>query len=326
MNMDGFNDYLEEDLGLDQDTTIEPIIETPLVVEDNLFDEQNIVDTATPTESILDQLLKAKGISDSMVTILDEDEQEKEVNFYDLSREDQLEILNMTEPAENNDLDNSEIDLINHLRTNNLSVDDFLAQYRESILAEAQQGSEPSYDLDAYDDQELFLLDLKQKYDLTDEELQTELEKELANPDLFTKKVTKLRDEYQQLENQYKANQQAEFDAQRDEQYNQFSTAMTTIATKVSDYHGVFLEDDEKQETLSYLLDLDDSGVSQFSKDLNNPDRLYEAAWYLRYGAEAFKALENAYEAEIAKLKKVDKPRVVVRNSDKPIKNINDLF
>jgi hypothetical protein len=322
--MDGFEDYLEEDLGLDQVSTDEPIIEEPIKIEDNIFDE-NIVD-AQPTGSVLDELLKAKGITDSMVTIIDENEEEKEVNFYDLSREDQLDILNMTEEPEANDLDNSEIDLINHLRTNNLSVDDFLAQYRESILAEVQQPVEPAYDIDAYDDQELFLLDLKNKYDLTDEELQTELEKELANADLFTKKVTKLRTEYKQLEDQYKAQQQAEFDAQREEQYNQFANAMVDISTNVSDFHGVYLEDNEKQETLSYLLDLDDSGVSRFSKDLNDPDRLYEAAWYLRYGAEAFKALESAYEAEIAKLKKVDKPRVVVRNSDKQIQNINDLF
>lgn len=324
MSMDGFDDYLEEDLGLDQATPGESTPDEPLVIADNIF-EENLIDTPT-TDSILDGLLKAKGISDSMVTIIDENKEEKEVNFYDLSREEQLDILNMAEEVETNDLDNSEIDLINHLRTNNMSIDDFLAQYRESILAEAQQEVEPTYDIDAYDDQELFLLDLKNKYDLTDEELQTELEKELANTDLFTKKVTKLREEYQQLETQYRNNQQVEFDAQREEQYNQFANAMVDIATSVSDFHGVYLEDNEKQETLSYLLDLDDSGVSQFSKDLNDPDRLYEAAWYLRYGAEAFKALESAYEAEIARLKKVDKPRVVVRNSDKPIKNINDLF
>lgn len=321
--MDGFNDYLEEDLGLDEVTPVEEINDEPLRIEDNIF-EENLIDN-TPTRTVLDELLAAKGITDSMVTIVDENEEEKEVNFYDLSREEQLEILSMTEAPANDELDGTEIDLINHLRTNNLSVDEFLTQYRDAILAEAQQLAEPTYDIDAYDDQELFLLDLKEKYDLTDEELQTELEKELANADLFTKKVTKLRTEYKQLEDQYKAQQQAEFENQRQEQYNQFSNAMIGIAEDVEDFHGVFLEDNEKTETLSYLLDLDETGVSQFSKDLNDPQKLYEAAWYLRYGAEAFKALENAYEAEIAKLKKVDKPRVVVRNSEKKVNSIYDL-
>ena len=324
MIMEGFDDYLEEDLKLD-----EPIVDTPIETEytqktdDNIFDESP--DNVQTNNSVLDDFLRERGIVDSKVKILDENDQELEVNFYDLSRKEQLEILSLTEPTVENDLDDSEIDLLNHLRSNNLSVEDFLAQYREAILAEAQIPSEPSYDIDAYDDHELFLLDLKNKYDLTDEELQSELEKELTNEELFTKKVTKLRAEYKQLEDQYKANQQAEFEAQRNEQYNQFANTMVDVATNVSDYHGVFLEDNEKSETLSYLLDLDDAGTSQFYKDLNDPQKLYEAAWYLRYGAEAFRALENAYEAEIAKLKEEDKPRVVVRNSEKKVNSIYDL-
>lgn len=321
--MEGFNDYLEEDLGLD--APVEEIIDNePIKSEDDDFFGTQI-DKNTNTNSILEDFLKERGILDSKVKIVDENNEEQEISFYDLSREEQMEILNSSEPTEENDLDDSEIDLINHLRTNNLSVEDFLAQYREAILAETQTAAEPSYDIDAYDDQELFLLDLKNKYDLTDEELQAELEKELVNEELFTKKVTKLRAEYKQLEDQYKTQQEAEFEAQRNEQYSQFANTMVDIATNVSDYHGVALEDNEKSETLSYLLDLDESGSSKFYKDLNDPQKLYEAAWYLRYGAEAFKALENAYEAEIAKLKKEDKPRVVVRNSRKEVNSIYDL-
>jgi hypothetical protein len=49
----------------------------------------------------------------------------------------------------------------------------------------------------------------------------------------------------------------------------------------------------------------------------------------MRYGKEAFKALESAYEAEIVRLKKEiksDKPRVVVQNSkNKKELTIHDL-
>lgn len=329
MTMEDLDDLFNDaDLGLE-----EPIVEqfTQQEVEPDNDDFFNLGSKEPEQESLLDTLLKARGITDAKLTIIDEDEQEQEVNFYDLSREEQLEILNSQEPlqAQENDLDDTEIDLLNHLRTNNLSIEDFLSQYRESIIAEMQQNTEPSYDINAYDDQELFLLDLKNKYDdLTDEELQAELEKELQNEALFTRKVTKLRAEYQQLEDQYKASQQAEFETQREEQYNQYANAMVEIATEVTDYHGVYLEDSEKTETLSYLLDLDDSGSSQFSKDLNDPAKLYEAAWYLRYGKEAFQALENAYEAEISRLKKLtDKPRAVVQNSGKnKITDINQLY
>lgn len=318
------NIFDDEDFGLE--TPIVDIVE-PTHVEPSNDDFFTAEDTVITEDGVLDTLLKTKGITNSKVTILDENNEEQEVDFYGLSKEEQLEILNSSEESENYDLDDSEIDLINHLRSNNLSVTDFLAQYREELLAEFQQEVEPSYDIDNYDDQELFLLDLKNKYDLTDEELQAELEKELQNEDMFTKKVTKLRSEYKQLEDQYKANQQAEFENQREEQYNKYANTMVDVASNISDFHGVFLEDNEKNETLSYLLDLDNSGSSQFSKDLNDPAKLYEAAWYLRYGKEAFQALENAYETEITRLKKlVDKPKAVVQNSKNKITDINQLY
>lgn len=291
---------------------------------DDIFNEDIL--GSTTDKSLLDTFLKNKGITNSMITIVDENDEQKEVNFYDLTKEEQLDILNSSSEETNENLDDTEIELINHLRSNNLSVDDFLAQYKESILAEARTSVEQTYDIDAYDDQELFLLDLKTKYDLTDEELQIELEKELKNEDLFTKKITKIRSEYKTLEDQYKASQQAEFEAQQQEQYKTFASAMNTIAVETLDFHGISLEDSEKTETLSYLLDLDDQGMSKFSRDLNDPKKLYEAAWYLRYGKEAFQTLEDAYEAEITKLKKIDKPRAVVRNSKSNIKTIDDLF
>lgn len=322
--MNELEDIFDNEITIEGEENIEEQLSDSVKLEDSFFDD---LSAENKTEnSLLDDFLKSKGIENSKIRIIDEDEEEKEVNFYDLTKEEQLEILNSTESSLNEDLDDSEIELINLLRTHNLTIQDYLEQYKESIIAELQQPAEVSYDIDAYDDHELFLLDLKNKYDLTDEELQAELEKELKNEELFTKKVTKLRTEYKKLEDQQKAEEQARFEAQREEEYNKFAQAMVDIASSTEDFHGVFLEDNEKQETLSYLLDLDETGASQFSKDLNDPNRLYEAAWYLRYGKEAFQALESAYEAEIAKLKKSDKPRVVVRNSDKPITDINDLF
>lgn len=316
-------DRLDEEIDFGPDDHIETIQPTEPDSTFSIFDNEIVKDTNE--ESLLNDILKARGIENSMVKIIDENEEEKEVNFYDLTRDEQLEILNTQSEITNDELDDSEIDFLNYMRTNNMTPQEFLEKYKESVIAEMQNNQTPLYEIDAYDDHELFLLDLKNKFDLTDEELQKELEKELANEELFTKKVTKIREEYKQLEDQYNASKQQDFENQRAEQYNQFANAMVNIATNTSEYHGIVLEDNEKAETLSYLLDLDENGMSQFSKDLNDPNRLYEAAWYLRYGKEAFEALENAYEAEIAKLKK-DKPKVVVRNSDKPIANINDLY
>ena len=87
------------------------------------------------------------------------------------------------------------------------------------------------YDIDSYNDQELFLLDLKNKYDLTEEELTAELERELQNEDLFKKKIDKIRNEYKELENQYKAEQAAEFEANQKKEYDQFVEQVVTVAS-----------------------------------------------------------------------------------------------
>lgn len=323
---DIFHEDVNEEVPDNQDEFLK---DTSNVEEEFLFgDDYGSSNTSMKQNTLIDEFLKSRGVENTTIKILDEQEQEKEVNFYDLTKEEQLEILNSSDPVDDENLEDSEIELLNLIRTNNLTPEEFLNQYKESIIAEMQQGQEPSYEIDNYDDNELFLLDLKNKYDLTDEELQAELEKELSNPELFAKKTGKLRSEYKESEDQYNAAEAKQIENNRINEYNQFVDVMDKVATNVEDFHGVYLEDFEKSETLSYLLELDEAGVSKFSKELNDPKKLFEAAWYLRYGKEAFLALENAYEVEIAKLKNVtkDKPRVVVQDSKKQIKNINELY
>jgi len=305
------------------------------VLNDGTFfeagDDSFLADNGLGSSSILDKFLQSKGFNDSKIKVVDENDKEVEVNFADLTEEEQLDILNsFSVPREGTDIDllDDEQALLEELRKNNLSMNQFLDLYKQSIIEEAGLQTESSYEIDQYDDRELFLLDLKNKYDLSDEELQTELEKELQNEELFNKKVSKLRAEYKELEEQYQANEQANFEAQQQQQYNDFVHQMTDIAVNVSDFHGLELEDGEKNDTLSYLLELDEQGMSQFYKDLNNPEKLFELAWYLKYGKDAFKVMEDSYEAEIAKMKnKKDKPRVVRQvSNENTYKTIDDIF
>lgn len=282
-----------------------------------------------PTSSVLDEYLKTIGITDGKIKLINEDDEEEEVSFYDLTKEEQLEILSSSTEEPETDLDESEVGFLNQLRENNMSVEEFLESYKNSIIESLGVTDTESYDIDNYDDQELFLLDLKNKYDLSDEELEKELEKELKDETLFKKKVDVLRKEYKELEDQYKEAQQQESLRQREEEYNQFSEKMVEIAVNTPEFYGIELEDDEKNEVLSFLLDQDENGASQFYKTLSDPNKLYEAAWFLRYGKESFDALKNAYESEIAKLKKQDKPTVVRKpkpGDTNKEKNIHDLF
>lgn len=325
---DDFNDI---NLGEEQDTTVpveddSDIFSMPepekTTVED-IFDEHS-------SPSVLDKFLESKGFVDSKIKVLDENDKESEVKFSELSEDEQLDVLNSLsfQDKTNTQLGQDEESFLKELKNNNLTLNQFLELYKESVIQEAGAQSEASYEIDQYNDEELYLLDLKNKFDFTDEELQAELEKELENKPLFEKKIEKIRSEYKELEEQYKANQQAEFEAQQKQQYDDFVDQMTGIAGNVSDFHGLELEDNEKNETLSYLLNLDENGMSQFYKDLNTPEKLYEVAWYLKYGRDAFKVIEDAYEAEIARLKaKEDKPRVVRQtNKENNLDSFNEFF
>lgn len=308
--MENLDSVFEEDLGLE----LQEEVDNTSIIEDD-YSTDSIFDEKKPADSLIGDLLKVKGISNSKVIIVDENNVEQEVDFYSLSREDQLEILNHKEEVENNTSLETEDDFFNYLKDNKLTVEEYLNQYKEAVIAELGVGGEVSYDIDAYDDQELYLLDLKTKYDLTDEELVKELEKELQDPELFNKKVTKLRSEYKLLEDNYKEEQQKEVSAQRETQYNQFVDTMVDVAVKTPDLYGIELEDEEKNNVLTSLLELDDTGTSTFYKALNDPENLYKAAWFLTYGKQAFDAIKDAYETEISRLKKDTK--VVIREKPK---------
>ncbi len=291
--MDGLEHLFDEDLELDKIDDVNAVPEDPIDGDDDFFEDgQQVI---IEDDSVLAELLKLKGIENGKITLLDENNEEQEVSFYELSKEEQLEILNPSEIEDNYGLDDSEVELINHLRSNNLTINQFLENYKQSIIDSVGTSDGESYDIDAYDDQELYMLDLKNKYDLTDDELVKELEKELQDETLFKKKVDVLRTEYKQLEDQYKETQKAEFEKQREEQYNRYAEQMVNVALETPEFYGIELEDDEKNEVLSFLLDLDENGASEFYKTLNDPKKLYEAAWFLRYGKESFDALKNAY-------------------------------
>lgn len=306
----------------------EPAIEKPIQPEIN--DEDDIFDEPEeqPKDDLVTDLLKARGIKGTKLTMLNEDEEEVEVDFFELPREEQIELLNASEevsekPAEGGNLpeglSDNEQDFIKYLRDNDLSLDDYLQKYKENAVSEAGVEPEVSYDIDAYSDEELFLLDLKSRYeDLTDEELKKELDTALEDEELFKKKIGKTREEYKALEERYKEEQdQAELQ-QKEEQYGQFIDTMVDVAVKNPEFHGIELEDDEKNEVLSYLLELNDQGTSEFSRALNDPIKLYEAAWFLKYGKEAFDAIRDAYESEIKQLKKDAPPKVDKKEEKKP--------
>lgn len=326
--MDELDDIFDgEDAVLDKSSTNEG--STEVVSDSGIFDDvlDNKLPTETPSEILVD-FLKSKGIEDGKVKVIDENNVEQEVSFFELTKEEQLDILSASDQEIDYGLEDDEIEIINYLRGNNLSFADYLEQYKKEVIQELQGNSEPTYEIDNYDDQELFVLDLKLKYELSEEELLSELQKELQNEDLFKRKVDKLRADYKALEEESNKQKQDEFNKQREDQYNQFSDLMQSTSVKNSELYGFDLEDQDKAQVLSFILDLDADGASNFYKSLNDPQKLYEAAWFLKFGKAAFDTLNNAYQTEIKSLKaKIgpEKPPVVVNRRGSKPNSIYDL-
>lgn len=315
----------------EQSTGSATIVDDDFNEEEYIFSDKPVTRSDDPNKQLIEQLLKSRGISDSKITLLEEDNTEKEVDFFDLSQEEQLEVIGSlgtgsVENTDNVDIADEQKQFLQYLKDNNLSVAEYLTKYREATINELEGQYAQAYDIDAYEDDELFLLDLKAKYDLTDEELEKELTKAKEDQDLYNKKVKKLREEYKELEDAYKEEERSRFETDRSEKYDQMVQTMVDVAVANPELHGIELEDDEKNEVLSYLLELDENGTSQFYRELNDPLRLYEAAWFLRYGKDAFNTLVDAYEQEIKKLKgdTRDDKKVIIRK-DQPQKSIYDL-
>ena len=72
----------------------------------------------------------------------------------------------------------------------------------------------------------------------------------------------------------------------------------------MQDIGGLDLDIDDKNDVLSYILDKDINGTSQFIKSLDSPDKLFELAWYATKGNEAFNILHDYYKKQIDQTRK----------------------
>lgn len=292
--------FSEEPVSQEPEINVDSDVQVINTVDDLFEDNTN---SNTRELSAFDDYLNHKGITNSKIKVYNEEsKEEEEVDFHSLPKDEQLEVL-LSLDQQQLPYSDEELGFIHTLQQNGLTVDQYLDYYRQSIIDELSESAVHNYEIDSYSDQELFLLDLKNRFDLSEDELKSELETELQNEDTFKKKVDKLREEYKGLEDRHKAAEQEEFERQQQHQYHQFADALRNVAVSNSDLHGIELDDDEKNITLDYILRLDNSGQSQFYKDLNAPENIYKVAWYMKYGDQAFNLIQDSYERQIARLK-----------------------
>ena len=312
------------------EANVQQTIQEPIKADDADIDEDgnlvykdafgNPIDYHTEDsddEDLITSILKSRNIDPEAVNIEDESGNINTVKFSDLSKAEQLDILNAQDIQDNNedseyDLDDDEIDLINAIRNTNLSPKEYLNNYREQILREAYQ-QDASNTVDSLTDDELFLADLRSKIpDITDDEATQALEIEKTNEDLFNKKMNAMRDSYKQLEAQQLEQSQNEAKQQEAERYAEFENQIVNAIQDAS--NGIDLGNsmslawttDDMNEIASFILDEDATGQRYLAKALGNPQTLVEMAWFALKGKEALSQISDYYKAQITEASKTN--------------------
>lgn len=314
-----FNEYSEDpiipEVG-DEIFSTEQNNDDPSNIEDELFGKGK-----TENSELINNLLAQRGITDaSKIQIEDEDGNIQELDFNSLPIEEQLEILQQETP----ELDDSEIETINYLRENGIGIQELIEYHRNQAIQEYLQTQQTDYTVDDLSDEELYKLDIAARYeDLSEEELEIELQKELNNPDLFKKKVDKLREVYKQEEIAEQTELAKQAELEEEQNYQMLVDSMVEVAQETDELFDLELEDEDKEEVLQFLLNKDINGQSEFVKLLNDPKALFQLAWFATKGQEAFNTIHDYYKKEIdlarkAKGSGLTSQRTVVKKESKP--------
>lgn len=344
----GFDSLLEnqEEIVTNDTEPVEKVKEETSNESEKEEEKEEVVDYS---DNSLYSFLQEKGITDpSKIKFTNEDNSVEEIDFNSLNPQEQLEILKeVSDPG----LTEDEIYTINYLRQNGVTfketVDYFANKKLEDYLNEhPEEKHQKSYTIDDYSDDDLFLVDLKQRYpEFTDEELMSELDSAKLNEELFKKKADALRENYKKQEDEAEKVQQQK----EQQQVEDLRTNLMNAASKFneiqldytdSESDSLVVEERDKQQMMSYILDQDDDGKSALIKDLEDPNALIELAWLRMNGREVLSTLTKHWkgllaeeratnkklQSEIDKLKKTGKSAVVVNDTTNESKTQGSIW
>lgn len=278
--------------------------------DDDYPEDNTVEEEPQEEEDVISAFLRSKGINPNSIKFTGEDGQQEEHKFADLSAEEQLQILQYNELDDNYGLTNEETQLINNLRSNNLSVQDYNNYIaKQAIENYTKNNTQPQYQVDSISDDELFIIDLKARIpELSDEEVLAELDSAKANEDLFTKKVQSIRDDYKQKEDLIEQQEQQLRQQEAAQQAQQFEQL---IINTIQENDSIDLGDsqlalsvDDKNEIASFILDEDATGVRYISRALDDPRTLVKMVWYALKGDEAFSKISDYYKSKISEAAK----------------------
>lgn len=291
-------------------------------------------------DSLINQLLELKGITDSSkIKFENEEGKIDEVDWNTLDNDEKLNILRSSES--DNQLQDSEIQLLNAIRQSNLTPQEYLQYVSRSSVENFIQNTQAQnrvYSTDQYSDEELYVMDLISKSkDITEEEALEALERAKSNSNLFKKQTAAIRDEYKRIEEDYAQQARYQQEEAAQEQFNRFASSIEDSILRFTDYSGypINMDSDDMQDLYDFITTTDNAGNNWFSKALNDPDSVVQMAWFLLNGEKMIQDTVDYYNNEITKVRKEsyakglkdaqDKPNIVYKNKSKVRQQFDDL-
>lgn len=328
MNMENFDDVIFED---DEFGNIDLGQQKP---EGNEGDQPagQQKPSAQPDEDLTTEVLRLKGITDpGKIKFEDETGAIVERAWDSLSREEQINIL-IDQEVEQQDFDDSELQLINTIRESGMTPDEYI----QSLLPETEPTKR--YKVDDLSDDEVYALDLLHKVgsDISDEEINQALELAKQNEGLFKKTVEGLRKEYIRLQEDEEAQIANEKAAREEAAYNRFADSIKGQIKELDSFAGqpLQLSDDDIEDLSSFMLEIDDQGLSAFGRAMNDPALFTKAAFWIlnedKIVEELNKQIQDNYRRgyEQAKLDLQGKPKtkLVFNKPASQKKTTDDVF
>ena len=328
MNMENFDDVIFED---DEFGDIDLGQQKP---EGNEGDQPagQQKPSAQPDEDLTTEVLRLKGITDpGKIKFEDETGAIVERAWDSLSREEQINIL-IDQEVEQQDFNDSELQLINTIRESGMTPDEYI----QSLLPETEPTKR--YKVDDLSDDEVYALDLLHKVgsDISDEEINQALELAKQNEGLFKKTVEGLRKEYIRLQEDEEAQIANEKAAREEAAYNRFADSIKGQIKELDSFAGqpLQLSDDDIEDLSSFMLEIDDQGLSAFGRAMNDPALFTKAAFWIlnedKIVEELNKQIQDNYRRgyEHAKLDLQGKPKanLVFNKPASQKKTTDDVF
>lgn len=278
--------------------------EIPENNDNNDYSQEEPIDN----DELVKKILESKGFSDlNKMEFLDEDNNIIVKSFDELNEEQKLQLISGTEDDEEvEELSQNEENVISFLRKNQISFEQLQDYFKQKGVEEYLNSISDSYIVDDYEDDELYIADIHNRFpDLKEEELLEELNRAKSNEDLYVKKIAQLREYYKNLEDEQKQIESEQQIKQKQEELVESITGIRDYALNNIKTVGSFdIEPSDVDEVIDYMYKPLVDGYSRLQKDFSDTDKAFKSAFYALHGDKLIKTLTNHYEGVIDKLEK----------------------